>query len=357
MVPPPIDSALVADPATLDEVMRGLAGATLVAIDTEFVRERTYYPELCVVQIASADTVVAIDCLARLDLDPVFDWLFADSRPWLLHSARQDLEVLFNRAERLPAKLVDTQVAAALLGHPLQIGLKGLLEAELDISLGKEHTRADWSARPLAPAVVGYALDDVRYLEAAWERLSAKLDARGRTAWFEEDCERQLHLPLEPEPATILDRTKGAAGLRGRERAAALALVAWREERAKQRDKPRRWILADDQLVAIATSRPPNPAALGRLAGLPPKLVERSGQSMLTAIDQAETVAELPAAKMPDKARVKALQAEVRARAAQLGVQPELLATRRDIAAVAAGQAVDAFRSGWRGNILRDLAE
>lgn len=355
MTPSANEAALVADSARLDAVRQSLASATRIAIDTEFVRERTYYPELCVLQIAHADTVVAIDCLAQADLDPLYDALFDGDKAWLLHSARQDLEVLFNRAGQLPAKLIDTQIAAALLGHPLQIGLKGLLEAELGISLGKEHTRADWSARPLAPAVVGYALDDVRYLEAAWENLRAKLEAKDRLAWFEEDCERQLNLPLEPEAATILERTRGAGGLRGRERGAALALVAWREQRAKQRDKPRRWILADDQLVTIAAALPADPAALARLPGLPAKLAERSGAAILAAIEQADTVDERPAPIVPDKARVKALQAEVKTRAAELGIASELLATRRDIAAAAAGQPTEAFSSGWRAEILRDL--
>ncbi len=355
MTDTPLEFPLVADTGMLDEVAACLGGESLVAIDTEFIRERTYYPELCVLQIATDDIVVAVDCLADIDLDPLFGALFAGDRPWLLHSARQDLEVLFTRTGRLPARLVDTQVAAAMLGHPLQIGLKGLLGEVLGVAIGKEHTRADWSRRPLPREVVGYALDDVRYLLPAWHALAARLAEAGRRDWFEEECARLLGQPLQPAPEAILERTRGAGGLQGDQRAAALALVGWREARAMARNKPRRWILDDDQLVRIAQARPDSVEALQQVAGLPAKLAARSGKAIVAAIQDAEPAADSPDRAVPDKARVKALQAEVRQRAEALGIKPELLATRRDIALAAGGGTPDAFVSGWRGEILSDL--
>ena len=241
MIQVPSDFPLVDNEPSLHEIAERLEGAELVAIDTEFIRERTYYPELCLLQIATDETVVAIDCLAPISLQPLFESLLGSRSSWVLHSARQDLEVLCQRSGHLPMRLVDTQLASALLGFPLQIGLQGMLAEILGVTIDKEHTRADWSRRPLADALLRYALDDVRHLLPAWHELEARLIDAGRLAWFEEDCARLLATPLEPDAATIFERTKGAGNLKGRQRSAALALVGWRESRAQQRNRPRRW--------------------------------------------------------------------------------------------------------------------
>jgi len=351
----PIGNPLVDNARALTDLVGRLADTKVLALDTEFVRERTYYPELCVLQVASDEAVAAVDCLADIGLDSLFDVLLEKDRTWLLHSARQDLEVVFHRAGRLPGRLLDTQIAAALLGYPLQIGLKALLEQVLGVAIGKEHTRADWSRRPLPEAVVGYALDDVRYLMPAWRELEGRLAALGRRAWFEEECGRQLALPIEPDDASILERTKGAGALGRASRAAALALIGWRERRARDRNKPRRWILDDDNLVAIANALPETLADLRRVPGLPLKLVARSGEALIAAVGDAGPAADLPATAAPDRSLVKSLQAEIKARADALGIQPEMLATRREIGLAAAGQMPESFVSGWRGSILGDL--
>lgn len=353
----PTELPLVTDSRTLDALVERLADARLIALDTEFVRERTYYPELCVLQLATDEIVAAIDCLAGLDLDRLLEAITGPRTTWLLHSARQDLEVLLNLGARRPRILIDTQIAAALVGMPLQIGLQGLLAEILSISIAKEHTRTDWSRRPLPAAALDYALDDVRYLLPLWQALETRLGTLGRIAWLEEDCARQLSLPIQPDPRTLLDRTKGSGSLRGEGRAAALALLAWRESRAQARNRPRRWILPDDQLIAIAAALPRTPADLERVPGLPAKLLARSGPALLEALRKAPELPETPEAGAPDRQRVKRLQADVRSRARALGLQPELLATRRDIAQAAGGHAPDAFVSGWRGSILGDLPE
>jgi ribonuclease D len=320
---------LITDNETLDRLIGSLDGTDLIAIDTEFVREKTYFPELCVVQIASAGVVAAVDCLADIDLDRLGAALLSADRSWVLHSARQDLEVLFNRFGGLPARLIDTQIAAALLGFPLQIGLKGLLSDLLGVTLGKEHTRADWSRRPLAEEILEYALDDVRHLLPGWEVLRTRLAARS---------------------------TRGAGGLRGRQRAAAMALVGWREQRAIDRNRPRRWILTDEQLVAIAAALPGDAHELGRVPELPPRLVERSAQALLAALRDAPPVPDPPDSRTTDKAAVRALKAEVSAVAEALGIQPELLATRKEIAQAAGGEAPESFTAGWRGLQLAPIA-
>jgi ribonuclease D len=351
----PIQYPLIDDSRTLRDLCERIAGEDLVALDTEFVRERTYYPELCVLQIATPTSIAAVDCLAAIDLDPLLDTLHSPGKSWLLHSARQDLEVLFQRTGRLPDRLIDTQIAAALIGLPLQIGLQGLLEKTLGVTIGKEHTRADWSKRPLPEPLVRYALDDVRYLIPAWRELETELESRGRADWFHEDCARQLAIPIEPELSTLLERTRGAGGLRGKRRAAAIALLDWRERRAKTKNRPRRWILADEQLVRIAEALPGSQADLERIESLPPKLVASSGAFLLTAIREAEPAPAAIERAAPDKAVVKSIQAAIRARAAALDIQPELLATRRDIAMAAAGQLSEPLSSGWRRSIIEEI--
>jgi len=355
MSPPLREFRFVDTRAALQDVVRYVTDANLLALDTEFVRERTYYPKLCVLQIATGDMLAAVDCLADIELDALFAALAHGDTKWILHSARQDLEVLVPRTGRLPAELIDTQIGAAMLGFPLQVGLQGLLSELLGVTLGKEHTRTDWSRRPLPGPAIEYALDDVRYLQSAWETIDARLSANGRRPWFDEDCQRQLNLPLEPSDETILERTKGAGGLKSQQRGAALALVGWREQRARQRDKPRRWILEDDQLVRIAAARPERLADLKRLEGLPKSLVERSGNAMLVALAGASSAPDTGRPVMADKQLLKTLQERVRQIADNLGVPPELLATRRDLAAVAVGQVPDVFRSGWRGDVLGDM--
>lgn len=346
---------LVRDQAILDELCQRIEPAGRVAVDTEFIRESTYYPQLCLLQIATADTIAAVDCLADIDTKPLFDALHAGGKPWILHSARQDLEVVAHYSGRLPAKLVDTQIAASLLGFPLQVGLQPLVADVLGVALGKEHTRADWSRRPLADAVLDYALDDVRYLLGLSSVLEERLAALGRLSWLEEDCARQLALPIYPDSLSILERTRGAGGLRGAGRATALALVEWREARARAADRPRRWILPDDQIVAIALAMPQTPAELAAIPGLTPRLLKRSGEALLGAVAGAGRAPERADSAPPDKTVMKRLQAEVKARAEALGIQTEVLATRREIGAVAQGITPETMTVGWRGGVLADL--
>ncbi len=156
----------------LAEFLEETSAEPLLALDTEFVREKTYYPKLCLIQIATPVLTVCIDCLAPMNLAPLFTALFTNDRTWILHSARQDLEVMYLQDNRSPVNLIDTQIAAALLDYAPQIGLQALLAEELGVELEKEHTRADWSRRPLPDGALQYALDDVRYLLPLWREHS-----------------------------------------------------------------------------------------------------------------------------------------------------------------------------------------
>lgn len=349
----------VADEAQLVRLCEALRATSLAAVDTEFVREKTYFPQLCLIQIATPTQVACVDCLAGLDLSPLHAELFRPDFTWVLHSARQDLEVVWQLARRLPPTLIDTQVAAALLGYPPQAGLEILLKRTLDVDLGESYARTDWSRRPLPVEAFRYALDDVRYLLGAWARLDADLAERGRRAWLAEDCARELASPPEPDMLAVWARLKGVHGLAFAGQCAALALVRWREGAARHSDRPRRWLLADEALLAIAAALPADLAALERL--VTPKFAGRFGKAVLAALAsrddpalQAEVRANAAQAQ-PDKAVVKALQEQVRRHATALGIEPEILATRRDLVGLALGRPPLHLRTGWRSVVLAPL--
>lgn len=345
--------------AALARLVAVLAETSIAAVDTEFVREKTYYPQLCLIQVAAGDQVACIDCLAGLDLTPLYERLFDPGFTWVLHSARQDLEVIFQRTGRMPPRLIDTQVAAALMGYAPQVGLEGLLSRTLGVELGESFARTDWSRRPLPDAALRYALDDVRYLLAAWQRLDAELDRLGRREWLREECQRMLAEQPVADTTAIWSRLKGVHGLSFASQCAALALVRWRELAAQRSDRPRRWLLTDEGLIAIAAALPRDADALAALAES--KFIARSAPAVLAALESrgdAEVQAEVranAAQVAPDKTLVKTLQERVRQRAAVLGIEPEILATRRDLVGVALGNPPPHLRTGWRSRELAPL--
>lgn len=340
----------------LARLVAALGETSIAAVDTEFVREKTYYPQLCLIQIGTGAQVACVDCLAGLDLEPLFGRLFDASFTWVVHSARQDLEVIFQRTGRMPPHVIDTQVAAALTGYAPQVGLEGLLQRAVGVELGESFARTDWSRRPLPEAALQYALDDVRYLLQAWDRLEAELARLGRRDWLREDCRRMLAEQPIADTTAIWSRLKGVHGLPFAAQCAALGLVRWREAAAQRSDRPRRWLLADEVLLAIAAALPRDAAALGALAQS--KFLVRSAPGVLAALDsrsdpelQSEVRANAAQAA-PDKTTVKALQERVRQHAAVLGIEPEILATRRDLVAVALGAPPQHLKEGWRAREL-----
>jgi ribonuclease D len=342
--------------AALASLCTAIDGAPLVAIDTEFVREKTYYPQLCVIQVATREHAACIDCLAPIDLAPLFARLFRPECTWVLHSARQDLEVVWQRAARLPPRLIDTQIGAALVGWPPQLGLEALLERTVHVTLGESFARTDWSRRPLPAPQLNYALEDVRHLLPAWDVLESRLAELGRLDWLHEDCARALAEPPVPDAASVWARLKGVHALPFAAQCAALELVRWRERAAQRADRPRRWLLEDDRLLALAAALPATPDAIDQL--MPPKFVARNGADIVAAVarrDEADVQAIVRASvaqQAPDKTKVKALQEEARKRAAALGLEPEILATKRDLVALAAGRPPAHLRDGWRAVAL-----
>lgn len=352
---------LIDDAAKLDALCESLSRAAFVGIDTEFVRERTYYPQLCLVQVATEDAVACVDCLAGLDLAPFFAQLARPDVAWVLHSGRQDLEVVHQNAGVLPARLIDTQVAAALTGRAAQIGLREILASVLGVDIGKDHTRADWSARPLPEGPLRYALDDVRYLLPLWHALESELARLGRLEWLAEDTARLVEDTQHEDLLPIWLRLKGVQALPPDEQAAAFALVVWREETARTLDRPRRWIMSDELLLRVANLRPTSVSALRRIPEMPQRLGQRYGEQIVAALaaragsEHVAAIERAGAAERPDRDALKALQARVKARAEALGIEAEVLASRRDLVALLRGAPPAHLRSGWRAAELGEL--
>jgi ribonuclease D len=335
-----------------------LATQPRVALDTEFLRERTYRAQLCLLQLATPAEVVCVDPLALGELGGLAQLLAAPAVLKVMHASRQDLEVLLPVAG-LTRPVFDTQIAASLTGLPAQVGYADAVRRLLGKELAKSHTRTDWSRRPLSPEQIEYALDDVRYLLPLASQLQEQLQRLGRLEWLGEELaalEDVRALTVEPEDAW--QRLKGLRELDpGRERLAR-ALAAWRERCALKHDRPRGWILDDAVLREVVMQVPRTPQALAQIAAIPPGLVKRRGEELLECVAAAQIPdppPPLPGRPRPDphKAQlVSKLGTIVKVIGRELSLVPEVLATRRDLEQLADGRRDSAVLRGWRRRVL-----
>ena len=253
-----------------------------VGVDTEFMREKTFFAELCLVQVSTGDKFYCVDPLNGDDLSGFWDSLMRPT--WVLHSGRQDIEVVYQTARKMPASLFDTQIAAGLLGYAPQMGYATLVTELFKVEIPKSHTRANWSKRPLSDAYLEYAAEDVEYLLPAYEVLAEQLDRQDRLAWAEEDSATLLSPALyDVDPFLAIGRMKGARNLRGTRRAAAARLAAWRENEALRANRPRQWIVKDSALLELAATLPSSVDELEEIDDLSPGLIRRAGNSIVAA--------------------------------------------------------------------------
>lgn len=345
--------------AGLSALSEILSGQTRIGIDTEFMRESTYFPQLCLVQISTAQHIYCADPLGGGDLDTL--WTVLKEPSWVVHSGRQDIEVLFLGCGLMPSRIFDTQIAAGLLGYAPQMGYAALVSELFDVELAKTHTRADWSRRPLAKEFLQYAAEDVEYLLPAYELLVERLSKAGRLAWAEEDSEDLLDQSLYlADPAAAIHRVKGARYLGGRARRAAEMLAAWREREAARLDRPRQWILKDPVLLELAVTGPREITALGRTAELPAGVVRRVGEELLEILAEAkEDAAGNPAAfaapaRLDDQEKklLKPMQATVAAAGKELHLLPEIIASKRELTAALHGERDLRVFRGWRREMV-----
>jgi len=344
--------------AALAELAARLATSPRIGLDTEFLRERTYRAQLCLLQIAADDGAICVDPLALPDLTPLAQVLADAAVPKVMHAARQDLEVLLPAVGHLRG-VFDTQIAAALAGLPAQAGYAEAVRRMLGRELAKSHTRTDWSRRPLSSEQIEYALDDVRYLLPLADALRGELERLGRLAWLEEELtalEDTRTLGVEPDNAW--QRVKGLNDLDPARARLLRALAAWRERTAAEHDRPRGWILEDAVLREIVLQVPRSVAALGQVPSIPAGLVRRRGEELLELVRAAQIpdpAPPPPARARPDPlktALVKKLAQLSQAVAQELHLAPEVLATRRDLEQLAEGRRDGAPLRGWRRAVL-----
>jgi ribonuclease D len=335
-----------------------LAHQPEIALDTEFMREKTYRAELCLVQIAFGQTAVCIDPIALPDLAALVPALTGPSTVKVMHAARQDLEVMLP-AVGLVQPVFDTQIAAALAGFPAQIGYAELARRMLGVELAKAHTRTDWTRRPLSPEQQEYALDDVRHLGALRTRLLEQLADQGRLGWLEEELAALANAEaLRVAPEDAWKKVKGLPGLDEQRQRLAQALAAWRERRAIERNRPRGWILDDLSLREIVLRLPRSLDALAGLPEMQESVVRKCGEELLALVRDAgisDPPPALPRRERPDPAvlaTVKRLADIAAAAAAELSIGTEVLATRRELERLAAGRRDVSLLRGWRAEVV-----
>lgn len=351
----------------VDEFCRRLAGADAIGVDTEFLRVRTYYPRLALVQISTRDAIYCLDPLAKgIRLDGLWTALQNERVLKVMHAARQDVEVLLHAADVAPRRLFDTQVAARLAGYPEQVGYAGLVEAEFGEILPKTVQRTDWTRRPLTDAQLGYACNDVRYLLPLRECLETRLASLGRLDWAREDFEQVLDPALyQADPEQAYRRVGRGARLRPVAQQHLKRLCAWRERTAQERDKPRNWILDDETVASIAAAAPRSPGELGRIDGIKPEMVRRDGSNILACIVPSDRGAGEALWSRRDslsdaqKALKATLIEALEKRATELGIAESVLATRSDLDRLVRGAPPAGIFPGWRwqavGCVLADV--
>ncbi|MEQ9491065.1 MAG: ribonuclease D [Alphaproteobacteria bacterium] len=340
------------------------ANSGYLAVDTEFVRESTYYPILCLVQVAG-DTgeAVAIDTMADgLDLGPLYDLLANPKILKVFHAARQDLEIFYNKTGSVPAPIFDTQVAAMVCGLGDQIGYEPMIGKLLNQAIDKSSRFTDWSKRPLSERQISYALSDVIYLRPAYEKLRDQLKKNNRAGWLDEEMAVLTSAETyRMDPADAWKRIK-SRGLKARGLAILQEIAAWREAEAQRRDMPRNRLLRDDTLLDIAGSAPTNAQALSRIRGLSKGHVDGSvGKAIIEAVT---AVMERPKESLPRPEKRDALPQGIgpvsdmlkillKQRCEDAGIVSRLVANADELNRLAAGE-TDGLPalSGWRHELF-----
>ncbi|GAB6048515.1 ribonuclease D [Methyloparacoccus murrellii] len=343
----------------LNQLVERLGPLPAFALDTEFVRERTYYPAFCLLQIATDDLVACVDPLRLRSLEPLRALLMDPRIVKVVHSGRQDMEVLLRYFGQLPRNLCDTQMAAGLAGHAEQCGYASLVERLFGHRLPKTHTRTDWSRRPLSPEQIQYAGEDVAYLLPAYRRLETELSEQGRWDWVRQDSEALLDPGLyDMSPELAWKRVASAQPLTGAALVRFKALATWRERSAQRLDIPRNWILRDETLHELTLSRQGKDAELPRARGIGNAAQQQLLKELRVVLaDHPCPPLEVPLSNWPrpdpaQKALMAKMTGEVRRIAEQLGIAPALLASRRDLEQLLENPASSRLLKGWRHEIV-----
>jgi ribonuclease D len=353
---------LIATTQDLTDVCHRLAAHPYVTVDTEFLRETTFWPKLCVVQIASIDEAFAVDALADgIDLAPLFALMADPAVVKVFHAARQDIEIFWNLGKMIPAPLFDTQVAAMVCNFGDQISYGDLVQTVCKVALDKSSRFTDWARRPLSDAQVTYAIADVTYLRDIYRFLVAKLESTDRMSWLaDEMAVLTSTATYEQHPDQAWERFRNRAR-KPRDLAILMELAGWREAEAQGRDVPRSRVLKDDIMIEVALAAPRSAEALADLRAFP-KGMERSkaGTDILAAIERglARDPKTLPKIDRDRRsngggATVELLKVLLRQVSEAHGVAAKMIATVEDLESIATNDRADvAALSGWRRDLF-----
>lgn len=343
-------------------------GFSAVAIDTEFLRERTYHAKLCLVQIATPDECAVIDPLAIDDLSPLADLMADVDTLKVFHACSQDMEVLNHALGVCPAPIFDTQVAAGFLGERAQCSYHNLVHSFCGVSLPKTESLTDWSRRPLSPQQIEYAVDDVRYLIDAYRTIESKLHSLGRTAWVRDEI-RPLADPAHyrTDPRAAFKRVKRVNACTRRQLAVARELAAWREQRAETRDVPRKWVMSDEVLLALCKRAPKTVEDFRAVRGTE----QLSARDVEVALDAIARGRRCPADNLPSVGRahrtpapelesvIDLMYALIRLVSERSGVATSLIISRDGLLDYIDRPERSPLREGWRfelvGTLIDDL--
>jgi ribonuclease D len=354
----------VTDTESLAKLVEQLMKAPSVAIDTEFMRERTYFARLCLIQLASDDVAAIVDPLAISDLSPLKALLVDPKVVKIFHAGSQDLEIFYRLFGVATAPVFDSQVAATLAGFPQQVGYGALVKEVMGVTLDKGDTYTDWAKRPLSDTQIEYALNDVRYLPEIRRRLLAEMEREGRIDWLAADFAR-LEDPATYEVVAreLWRRVKRVSSLNRRQLAVAREVAAWREDEAQRRDVPKRWVIGDESIIEIARRAPKSSDELMAIRGVADKVGRGAQQSLLAAVAAGAAVSEEDLPSLEKRRRpvgdvdgaVDLMIALVRLRAREHGVAMPLMASRDDLERLACGEKeASPLLEGWRKKMVGD---
>lgn len=362
------DSRYVETQTELEKLVADLEGSEVLAIDTEFLREKTYYAKLCLIQINNGSIQAIIDPLRVHNLKVLAPIMEDDGCVKVFHSGSQDIEILYHEIGVMPAPLFDTQMAAALMGFPLQVGYGPLVHAICGVKLAKADGYTDWSRRPLTDNQLKYALDDVVYLPQMYEHMIKTLEGQGRSQWLKDDFAALGSIEkYELDPMDAWRKVKRVASLNRPQLAVARELAAWREREARTRNLPRKWIVPDEALVEVARKSPKSIDRLLEVRGLNSKLTTKSARSVLEAVKRGRecdpedypSIPKRPGGEPQIKGAVELLSSVVELRAHESGVAVPVLASHDDLVRLVHGRRDECdVLKGWRYELVgRELCD
>ena len=338
---------MIESESQLNKYLQSIQNDSLLAIDTEFRRIDSYFPELCLIQIAAGNYLECIDVLAIKNLEPLFEKLYDSETIWVIHSARQDIEALYYLSQRIPHTIFDTQIAASLLNYPIQVSYQALTETLQNVYLEKKHTRFDWKTRPLPVDVLQYALDDVKYLLPHYEILKEELIKSKKLQWLSEEVSFLLEKSLyEPNFKQIIKKTSGISKIDSKSQKQAINLVIWREDTARKENKPRKWIMTDERLIDFATGK-------NKLSPSSQELFEIFLNANQTEKKLHSPLASQKPLSAAEKLNKNQAQEYIKKISIEYDIAPELICSSKNLIKFIRGDKETSINSGWRLKILK----